>query len=203
MTPGPGSRLWRTWCILLAATLHAGVVLTAQSLSVRTDGDTLRIGVRGLRLIDRDTLARLEEGRSMRIEVELTALATRDGPAVAARRERFVVSYDLWEERFAVTHVATPPQSVSNLTREEAEAWCLGQLALPAAALAQRGGDAPFWIRLISRAVDPEPSADDESNGGFTLQTLIEALGRRRTSGDRESVLRAGPFRLTDLPRSP
>ena len=67
--------------------------------------------------------------------------------------ERFVVSYDIWEEKFKVTmpeHAALDPHV---LTAAAAEAWCLENLAIGALGLAP---DRPFWLRFELRTADPK-----------------------------------------------
>ena len=49
--------------------------------------------------------------------------------------ERFVVSYDLWEEKFSATRMRTARTSASHLSAEAAEAWCLDHLSVPAGGL--------------------------------------------------------------------
>ena len=104
------------------------------------------------------------------------------------------MSYDLWEERFAVTTVEARPQSVSHLALTAAEAWCVDQLTIPLAALGVLGRDQPFWIRLEYRIVEGDGAAD-ELDSGYTLQALIDVLSRRRKTEASPHALEAGPFR--------
>lgn len=199
---GPGLRCSVRCLAVVALLLASGARLPAQSLTVRAEGDTLHVSVRGLGLLEGDTLRHLQDGRSIRMDLQLTALGGRDGPALAAHRERFTVSYDLWEEQFAVTHLATPPRSISHLTRNEAEAWCLEQLSLPASSLAARGRDAPFRVRLAYRAVDAASGSERETGDGITLRGLIDFLSRRSTGDEaREGSVETGPLRLSVLMR--
>jgi hypothetical protein len=129
----------------------------------------------------------------VRVDRVLAGLRAPGARATAETREAFVLSYDLWEERFAVTHAGAPARSMSHLTSAAAEAWCLEQLAVPVSALGRLGGDAPFWIRLAYRVLDGDAAtAPDE----FTLQGLIDALSRRRRPGALTDSIEAGPFRL-------
>jgi hypothetical protein len=132
-------------------------------------------------------------------------------PAAAARRI-YALSYDLWEERFAVTTNEARPQAVSHLTLAAAEAWCVEQLTIPLTALGSLGRELPFWIRLEYRIVDADGTAE-ESDAGYTLQALIDLLSRRRKTASGQTsnagaaqaephVLEAGPFR-TPRPRPP
>ena len=165
----------------------------AQSVTVDAVGDALKIRAPGFSFLKGDPLARLKEGRSVRVELGgLVLPAPGKLPAAAARRV-FALSYDLWEERFAVTTVEARAQSVSHLALAAAEAWCVEQLTIPLTALGALG-DQPFWIRLEYRILDGDPGSD-QSDSGYTLQALIDALSRRRKTEASPHALEAGPFR--------
>ena len=52
-----------------------------------------------------EALNRLKEGRPVRFDFLLAVLSDPRGPVVAETRQSFNLSYDLWEERFAVSLV--------------------------------------------------------------------------------------------------
>jgi len=165
----------------------------AQSVTVDAVGGALKIRAPGFSFLKGDPLARLKEGRSVRVELGgLVLPAPGKLPAAAARRV-FALSYDLWEERFAVTTVEARSQSVSHLALAAAEAWCVEQLTIPLTALGALG-DQPFWIRLEYRILDGD-AASDQPDSGYTLQALIDALSRRRKTEASPHALEAGPFR--------
>ncbi|HSC28185.1 MAG TPA: hypothetical protein VLD67_12980 [Vicinamibacterales bacterium] len=173
-------------------------MLSAQSLTVARVGDALRVRAPGFGFIQGEPLARLKDGGSVRVELELAVL-DRPGASPAARSRRtFVLSYDLWEERFAVAQVDSPSRSISHLTSRDAEAWCLDQLSVPVSALGRLGGDLPLWIRLEYRIVDGgnTPAPDDDT--GYTLRGLIDALSRRPKADALTRSIEAGPFRLRE-----
>jgi hypothetical protein len=168
--------------------------VSAQAVTVDTIGDALKIRAPTFSFLAGDPLARLKDGRSVRVELAAMVLAAPGkAPAVTTRRI-FALSYDLWEERFAVTAVDAR-RSVSHLTLAAAEAWCLDQLAIPVRTLGTLGRDAPFWIRLEHRVLDGG-GATVEEDSGYTLQALIDALSRRRKSEPPPHVVEAGPFRM-------
>ncbi len=107
-------------------------------------------------------------------------------PAATARRI-FALSYDLWEERFAVTTVDARSQSVSHLMLAAAEAWCVEQLAVPVSALGALGRDLPFWIRLEYRILD----GDAVGIGGLALHAA--GAHRRVESPPQDRVIAACP----------
>jgi hypothetical protein len=170
--------------------------VSAQTLSVSTAGGTLMIRAPGFGFLKGQPLARLKDGRSVRVELAAMVLAAPGkGPVTTARRI-FALSYDLWEERFAVTTVDSRPRSISHLTMPAAESWCVEQLTVPVTALGALGRDAPFWIRLEYRILDSDGATDPDEGSGLTLQGLIEALSRRRKTEPLSDSLEAGPFRL-------
>ena len=173
---------------------------SAQALTVEAVGDVLRIRAPGLSFLKGDPLIRLRDGRSVRVELAALVLPGPGQPAAAAVRRVFALSYDLWEERFAVTVLDARSQSVSHLALAAAEAWCVEQLVVPLNAIGALGRDVPFWIRLEYNVLDGDggPGSPD---GGYTLQGLIDLLSRRRKTDSSSHALEAGPFRTP--PRGP
>ncbi|MGH9661801.1 MAG: hypothetical protein ACRD96_24855 [Bryobacteraceae bacterium] len=165
-------------------------------MTVDTVGEALRIRAPGFSFLKGDPLARLKDGRSVRVELAALVLPGPGKPPAAAARRVFALSYDLWEERFAVTALdARSSQSVSHLALAAAESWCVEQLVIPLSALGALGRDLPFWIRLEYRILDGD-GAPDGSESGYTLQGLIDLLSRRRkTESSSPNAVEAGPFR--------
>ena len=167
---------------------------SAQGLTVDAVGDALRIRAPGFSFLKGEPLARLKDGRSVRVELTGLVLPGPGKQPAAAARRVFAVSYDLWEERFAVTTVEARSQSVSHLALTAAEAWCVGQLTIPLSALGSLGSDQPFWMRLEYHILDGDPPSD-QSDSGYTLQALIDVFSRRRKTEASPHALEAGPFR--------
>ena len=165
--------------MLLALLAWPAVRSSAQTLTVDTAGEALKIRAPGFSFLKGDPLARLKDGRSVRVELAAMVLPAPGKSPAATTRRIFALSYDLWEERFAVTTVDERSQSVSHLMMAAAEAWCVEQLAIPVSALGALGRDLPFWIRLEYRILDGDGTSDP-ADSGYTLQALIDALSRRR-----------------------
>jgi hypothetical protein len=153
----------RVSLVTLGFVVFLAVRVTGQAVNVRAVGDTLHVQAPAFNFIKGEALARLKDGRSLDFDFELAVLPTPGAPAVIQTRQRLVLSYDLWEERFAVTRTGTPPRSISHLTAVAAEAWCLEQLTVPTSGLGRLKRDAPIWIRLEYRVEAPNgrPSSDD------------------------------------------
>jgi hypothetical protein len=207
---------WRaavTVLVLLGALGGPAAWVSAQTLSIDAVGDAVKIRASGFSFLKGTPVARLKDGRSVRVEIAAMVLPGPGKEPAATTRRIFALSYDLWEERFAVTAVGARSQSVSHLALAAAEAWCLEQLAIPLNALGALGrppGDVPFWVRVEYRILDADaPSTPPDS--GYTLQALIDLLSRRRTSASTspeqaESATRAlegGPFKTPRGSSSP
>ena len=95
------------------------------------------------------------------------------GAVVAQARQSFNLSFDLWEERFAVTRVGTPPRSVSHLRSREAEAWCLEHLTVPRADLGRLGArDRRSGSGSSTRCRLSHPCQTRRNDDTFTLRQI-------------------------------
>lgn len=181
------SRLNLPWLALavLAFTAAATIVRAQPSkLSVTREGEEMRISAPGLRFIAGGPLERLRDGISVTYVFSVQLVpegrskgGTLERGANAAFRieKRFVVSYDLWEERFEVVASGQLSASASHLTEEMAEAWCLDKLRVPAASAP--AGSA-FVLRLEG-FVEYGDAPGAEAAGGLTLTALLDRLSRK------------------------
>jgi hypothetical protein len=167
----------------------------AQAITIGRVADAVNVKAPGFTFIKGEPLARLRDGRSVRVDLALAVLPRAGATSIAENRQTFVLSYDLWEERFAATLVGPPARSTAYLTSWAAEAWCVEQLAVPVNALGTLV-DRQFWVRISYRILDSDPAASAEGAAGYTLQSLIEALSRRRKASEWTHSVEAGPFRL-------
>ena len=147
------------------------------------------------RFLQGRTLTQLRDGRTARLDVRLELLGKANGPVLAQVEQAFDVSFDLWEERFAVTRIGKPARSVSHLTSTAAEAWCLENVTIPASAI-QPDRRGAVWMRLVLKARDDAPARQTDEEGGFSIRIMIDALGRRAEREAAPLVLEAGPFNV-------
>jgi hypothetical protein len=180
--------------VALTLLAWAAVNLGAQAVTVNRVADAVAVRAPGFTFIKGEPLARLKDGVSVRTDLDLSVLSRPGGPAAAHNRQTFVLSYDLWEERFAVTLAGPPSKSVAYLTSTAAEAWCLAQLTIPAVALGSLGRGVPFWIRLEYRMLGGDRPSEEDA--GLTLRALIDAFSARRKAAEWTHTLEAGPFKL-------
>lgn len=182
-------------CAFACFFLAAGASSPPPGLRVRLEGGELRISAAGFSFLQGRPLERLLDGASM--TYVFTLIVNVDGPDMTppSAERRFVVSYDLWEERFAVAEVEPPGGSASHLSRAEAEAWCLDRLAAP---VPRASPDSTFVLRLECSVADEEERSGDLFSG-LTLAGLIDRLSRKAREAPARWVAASGPLRLRDL----
>jgi hypothetical protein len=186
----------RSW-LLASLAIPLSRLCAAPALSVRRDGDMLRVAAPNLHFLSGKPLESLKDGATVIFLAQLSILV--DNRLTVMRRApfRFAVSFDLWEERFRVTETGPTPRAAERLTEAAAEAFCLDGLAISSQLLA---ADRPFWLRLEMRLADRDLASvlDDP---GINLTRLIEVFSRRSGGEAPRWVLEAGPLRLADLGR--
>lgn len=163
------------------------------------DGDNIYVSAPQLHFLTGRPLERLKNGASVMFLSQLTV--STDAHTTIFRRlpERFVVSYDIWEEKFSVTRLGGTSRSVSHLSAAAAESWCIEGMVISAAGLDPQR---QFWLRFELRAADPKEEAAVVGEPGINITRLIEVFSRRPRSEQPQWTLEAGPLRLNQLRRA-
>jgi hypothetical protein len=193
-------------CIAASAAAARAFALNtggAADLTVRFDGDYLRIAAPHLTFLGGRELQRLKDGASVAFLAQLTLTTSPNSLMPLARSvARFALSYDIWEERFQVTRIGATPEarrSVSHLTEQAAQNWCIDNLTIDRS---QLPADRPFYIQFDLRAEDPRDQLGIIGEPGINLTRLIEIFSRPARSAQPRWLMNAGPFRLADLLRA-
>jgi hypothetical protein len=187
----------RRW-LLAGVAIAASCLWAGERLSVAWDGDDLRVAAPQLHFLAGKPLDRLKDGAAVVFLTQLTL--TTDNFTTSLRRtpERFIFSYDLWEEKFSVTKLGESQRTISHLSATAAEAWCLDNVAISSTGLPQ---DRPFWLRFELRAAEPKDEAAVIGESGLNLTRLIEIFSRRPRDQQPQWTADAGPLRLGELKR--
>jgi hypothetical protein len=186
----------RRWWLLLSLSATLSLGLAAPLLKLRLDGDDIRVSAPHLKFLTGKPLERLKDGASVTFLAQLSL--TTDVNALAIKRavDRFIVSYDLWEEKFSVAKTGPDARSISHLSSSAAESWCLENLAVGIDSIPP---DKPFWIKLEVRAEEPKDQASVVGESGINLTRLIEVFSNPARSQQPHWEAVAGPVRLLDL----
>ena len=175
----------------------ACLVVLAQELVVSRRGDELRVVAPNSHFVTGKALERMRNGASVSYDMQLTILA--ENRQVILRRgfERFILSYDLWEEKFSAMRVRPARTGAAHLTREAAESWCLENITVSAAGL---DPDRPLYLRLDVRVVEEKERRRQDDDDAISLGRLIDLFSRAGTPPPGTSWrAEAGAIRLRDL----
>jgi len=190
----------RRWLVAgLAIPLLRG--RASESLNVTFDGDNLHIAAPDLHFLTDKPLQRLRNADTVVFLAQLTLFSDDRGTLLRPPvRERLIVSYDLWEEKFAVKIPGVLAQPKSHLTAPQAEQWSTENLAISALGLAP---DRPFWLKFELRTTAQKELSSLVGDSGISISSLMIDMLSRRPGADELSWTRsAGPLRLAFLPRT-
>ena len=172
--------------------------LAVDALRVRSDGSFLRATAPQLQFLTGRPLQRLRNGATV-IFLFQFSLSTDRFTSVAHRAfERFAISYDLWEEKFAVTRLGMAHIATSHLNAEHTQSWCLGQVTLPADSVHPAQ---PVWMRMEIRVDEARFSPLVFSSPPLSLNRLIEIFSRPAASGQERWIAEARPMKIAELNR--
>jgi hypothetical protein len=173
-----------------------GWSLAVPRLLIRREGpSSLRVSAPQIRFLTGKPLEQLKNGATVSFALQVSITSSELASTFLGRMfDRFVVSYDLWEEKFKATKPGPPLREASRLSVPACEAWCLDELILIPASLTP---SRQFWIKLELRVEDPKEWATIVGDG-INLNRLVELFSRppRVTQSVTET---AGPLKLQDL----
>lgn len=188
----------RSW-LLAGLALPLSLARAANELSVVYEGDILRPVVQNLHFLTGKPLERLNDAEKVVFASQLSLFTIDQSIAFRQAFSRFVVSYDIWEQKFMVTSSA---RSQKNLTAAQAETWCLESLAISASGLA---ADRPFFLRLELRTEQRRELSSALADPGISLvKPLVELFSRKaRPDEPHWGPFESGRLRLSELVRMP
>jgi len=168
------------------------------TLAIRKDDGVLRVAAPNLHFLEGRTLRRLQDGAGLVFSLQLSLSADQFRTVSRRQVERFVVSFDLWEEKFAVVRLGSGKQEASHLSREAAERWMFDHTGVPLLGLK---ADAAHWVRAELRADEPRDAGGFLLDPAVTLTRLVEWFGRAQRGESERWSLEHGPFRPAELAR--
>jgi hypothetical protein len=184
---------YRILLLPLSLLIAAGTLLPAQVLQPRLDGAVLRVTAPQLRFLSGRILEKLHNGIAVPFVFHLRASS--GGRMVVETSTRYVLSFDLWEEKFSVLQIDGGQRSVTHLGQEAAEAWCLENLGLSVSAFA---GEGTYLLKLEIRVEETRGQTTNRDNG-FSMIRLIELFSRKAREEPLSWSAVSGPVRLDDL----
>lgn len=194
--PTSVGRRARLACLpILLCTRLLALSLSGEDLLPRYNDGTLQVSAPRLHFIAGQQLERLRNGASVPFDFQLTLSSGSKSNTLSRALERFVVSYDIWEEKFSVIRQRDRRMSSVRLTATQAESWCLDNLSLPASGISS---DKNLWIKLEVRGAESRDQFA-AAGDGISLTTLIEIFSRPVRGPVDHWAAETGPFRISDL----
>jgi len=173
--------------------------LVAQSLVPRLKGKELTVQGLNLNFIEGKALDRLRNGQSVSFDFHLQVF---DGVKPLARSlQRFVLSYDLWEETFSAVQLSqssprTPVYSTARLKSGNVATWCLGRMMLPIPTV---DTTKPLTMQLEIRSLGSRITNPLRPQGSVDLGVLVEIFSRPPDPKEARFTARSETFTLGAL----
>ena len=173
--------------------------LAAQSLVPRLSEGQIVVTALNLKFLEGKALDRLRNGQSVAFDFQLQLL---DGTKTLARSlERFILSYDLWEESYSAVQLTlaaprTPIYSTARLKGEAVATWCLGRMKLN---FAQADKQRTLTLQLEIRSVGAKIQNPLRPQGSVDLGVLVEIFSRPADPQGTRFTAQSQPFTLGSL----
>lgn len=173
--------------------------LAGQPLAPQQIDGQLSVTSSSIDFIAGKSLDRLRNGQTVTFDFHLQLF---DGARPLARSfERFVLSYDLWEETFSAVQLSqssprTPVYSTSRLKREAVATWCLGRLRLP---MPKLDPNQPLTLQLEIRSAGLKLSNPLRPQGTVDLAALVEIFSRPPDPKETRYTAATQSFTLASL----
>ncbi len=201
-------RTIKSWWLILAFLSGFGLAMFAEELVLTWREDRLQFSAPRVHFIGGKPLELLHNAAPVPFDFKLTIFSGTKTHQFREIADRFVVSYDLWQEDFRVVKTQSPRRAADHLNALAAEAWCWQQVSDQASeGLHQLGATEPFWARLEIRAEDGRNGplfGRPVTDAGISLTSLIELFSR--PPQDQQShwgPYESGPYTLDELRRAP
>jgi hypothetical protein len=200
--PSLSSRI-RTWWLILAFVSGFAAAMVTEELILSWHENRIEFTAPRLHFLAGKPLQALHDGAPVPFDFQITMWSGSRNHVFRRTADRFVVSYDLWEEKFSVVRLQSPRKMISHLTATRAEAWCLEQMPLDIAGVSDFE---PLWARLEIRAQNAKEPAPIFGRGslndsGISLTSLIEIFSRPAQAQQSHWTVDTGPLTLDDVKR--
>ena|ERR1700674_920597 len=197
-------RTIKLWWVIAAFLSGLAFAMAAEELILGTQENRLEFSAPRVHFLVGKPLERLRNASEVPFDFKITLWSGTRSHLLREVPARFVVSYDLWEEKFSVTKLVTPRRTARHLTDTAAEAWCLQQMSQDVTGVA---ANEPLWARLEIRAEDGKEAGlpfgrGNITDSGISLTSLIVIFSRPAATTQPHWSIETGPVTLDELRRA-
>ena len=198
------ARTIKTWWVIAAFLAGLAVAMAAEELILTTQDNRLEFAAPRIHFLVGKPLERLRNASEVPFDFKITLWSGSRNHLLRDASRRFVVSYDMWEEKFSVTDLVTPRRTARHLTNTAAEAWCLREMSMDLTGI---GATVPLWARLEIRAEEAKENGLPFGRGsitdsGISLTPLIDIFSKPAATTQPHWAVETGPVTLDELRRS-
>jgi hypothetical protein len=186
----------RIQILIVIGILSALALAQPQSIVVERRDDQLQIVAPRLHFITGQALEKLHNGSTVNYDLALTVSVEDAGSPAFFIKEQFVVSFDLWEEKYSVLQKGSEGRAISHLTAAMTEAWFLENMPIPVRSVPEKKS---FVIKLVCSINEIEEDSGSKSDSGLTLAGLIEVFSRKKREAPLHWEASSGLLRLSEL----
>jgi hypothetical protein len=190
------------WWVLFAFLGGIAAAVGAEELLLRAQGTRLDFTAPRIHYLTGRALTRLHRGEGVAFDIQVTLSAGSQSNTIRKNTAQFLISYDVWGERFQVAKVLPDIKKVDRLTANEAEAWCIQEMSMEISGVAS---NQPLWAHMDIRAEgereQPLFGRGNITDNGISLTSLIERFSKLPPATQPHWSLDTGPVTLEQLRR--
>jgi hypothetical protein len=200
------SRTIKGWWLIAAFLSGLVFAMWTEELILSARGNRVEFSAPRVHFLTGKPLARMRNSDQVLYVFHATLWSGTRTHVLKDALARFVVSYDLFEEKYSVSKLEDR-KTASRLTDVGVEAWCVQQMSMDVTGVS---GSEPLWARLDIRALDGKESGalfskDNITDSGINLTSvtakLIDIFSRPASASQPHWPLEAGPVTLDELRR--
>jgi len=186
----------RALSLALICIVLVGMSVSSEDMILRRTAGEIHVMAPRIHFLTGRALQRLRDGATVPFDFQFTIAAGSKTNVVGRIVERFMVSYDVWEEKFKVVALGNYRRYGSHLSANAAEAWCLDNIFVPTSVVP---ADKQLWAKLEIRGVEPKDQSAAFPDSGISISTLIGIFGHQPRPQQEHITLDSPPFLLSEL----
>ena len=194
-------RTIKSWWLVLAFLSGFALAMMAEEMILNWRDNRLEFSARRVHFLGGRPLELLHNAAPVPFDFQVTLWSGSRTHVFQKLTDRFVISYDLWEEKFRVIKTQSPVKRMEHLSAADTEKWCMDQMSMDVHGV---GADEPLWTRFEIRAEDAKDGAlfgGSINDSGVSLARLIELFSRPPAQQSHWGPFDVGPFTLDELKR--
>jgi hypothetical protein len=200
-------RTIKTWWWILTFVAGLAFAMISEDLLLRWRNNRLELALsERVHFIEKKPLELLHNAAAVPFNFNVTVWSGNKNHILARNYDQFVISYDIWDETYAILKTQSPRMEKKHLTRAAAEAWCIERMTMD---LPGVNPNEPLWVRLEIRAEDGKDGSlfgrgarGSVNESGISLSGLIDLFSRPPQQQSHWGPYDTGPVTLEEINRS-